>query len=86
MYLVLSVSGAVVVTVMRVQSIEILIVKFLGQEHYRNVREATLRLSPMDPADLDSNHEPPAVSLMLLTTKQLDRLDEGLEGVSEGVS
>ena len=45
-----------------------------GQEHVRNVREATLGLSPLDPADLGSNHEPPAVSSMLLTTRPLDRL------------
>ena len=37
----------------------------LGQEHCRNVLEATLRLSPLDPVDLGSNHEPLAASMML---------------------
>ena len=45
-----------------------------GQELVSTMREATLGLAPLDPADLGSNHEPPGVSLMLLTTRPLDRL------------
>ena len=45
-----------------------------GQEHVRNVSEATLGLSPLDPADLVLQHEAPAVSSMLLTTRPLDSL------------
>ena len=45
-----------------------------GQEDVRNVREATLGLFRIDPADLGSNHEPPAVSSMLVTTRPLDPL------------
>ena len=37
----------------------------LTQEHARDVREATLGLSPLDPVNLGSNHEPLAASMVL---------------------